>query len=55
MSNTQVSADEAPELSARYGVRSIPTLMLFRKGEPVAQIVGAQSSESLKRWLAPHL
>lgn len=50
----KLNVDEASELAARLGVRSIPTLILFRNGEPVAQTVGAQSDEALRAWIQQH-
>lgn len=44
---------EAP-LSVRYNIRSIPTLMLFHKGNVVAQRAGAVSAEALRQWLHQH-
>lgn len=51
----KLNVDEAPEIAARFGVRSIPTLVLFQNGQPVKQLVGAQSAEAMKAWLAPAL
>lgn len=39
----------------RYGVMSFPTLLLFRDGEPVKQIIGARPKSALMRELAPFL
>ncbi len=43
----KVNVDEAQELAGRFHIMSIPTLMLFKKGEPVTQWVGAQGKEAL--------
>jgi len=43
----KINVDESPELSARYGVRSIPTLLLIKGGEVGAQIVGMVSKKDL--------
>lgn len=51
----KVDTDAEQELAARYGVRSLPTLMVFRNGEAVAQVVGAQPLAALERLVAPHL
>lgn len=51
----KVNVDDAPELAARFGVRSIPALVLFQNGKPVATQVGVLPAEALNRWLAPHL
>ena len=37
----KVNADENPRVTAQYGVRGLPTLLLFKGGKPAAQIVGA--------------
>ncbi len=37
----KLNVDENPEIARRYGVKSIPTLILFRKGKPVRTMVGA--------------
>ncbi len=43
----KVNVDENPELAAQYAVFSIPTLLIFKDGKMVTQLVGAQSKESL--------
>jgi thioredoxin 1 len=47
----KVNIDEEQELSQRYGVMSIPTMILFRNGEPAAAAVGAQPKSALERSL----
>ena len=47
--------DEHPGLAARYGVRSVPTLVLFRRGAPVATWVGASPRRVLEERLRPYL
>jgi thioredoxin 1 len=47
----KVNIDEEQELSQRYGVMSIPTMILFRDGEPAAAAVGAQPKSALERSL----
>jgi thioredoxin 1 len=47
----KVNIDEEQGLSLRYGVMSIPTMILFREGEPAAAAVGAQPKASLERSL----
>ncbi|WP_372638345.1 thioredoxin [Cohnella sp.] len=44
----KVNVDEEPELASQFGVMSIPTLILFKDGQPVDKMVGLQSKESLK-------
>ncbi|MFI6600813.1 thioredoxin [Nonomuraea sp. NPDC050536] len=43
----KLNTDENPAIMARYGVMSIPTLILFENGEPVRQIVGAKPKRML--------
>ncbi len=43
----KVNVDEAGETAARFGVRSIPTLIVFRNGEKVEQFVGVQDEKAL--------
>jgi len=47
----KVNIDEEPELQQRYGILSIPTILLFRGGEPTAAAVGAQPKRMLERSL----
>ena len=48
----KVNMDENPELASQYGVRSIPTLLMFKGGEPVAIQVGAAPKEKLSSWIS---
>ena len=43
----KLNVDENPETAGKYGVMSIPTLIIFKGGEPVKQLVGVQSKEVL--------
>ncbi len=43
----KVNVDEEPELAMRYGVRSIPTLLLMKDGQVVQQLIGVQSEAKL--------
>ena len=47
----KLNTDEQPELAARFGIRSIPTLILFREGRELARQSGAVDAASLSRWL----
>ncbi|HEY6069074.1 MAG TPA: thioredoxin [Gaiellaceae bacterium] len=47
----KVNIDEQPALSQRYGVQSIPTMILFKGGEPAAAAIGAQPKPALERAL----
>ena len=43
----KVNVDEAPMLANRFGVRSIPMLLVMKGGKPVQQFVGVQDAETL--------
>ena len=43
----KVNIDDAPELAARFGVTAIPTLIVFKNGQPLRKLVGVQSKSAL--------
>ena len=47
----KVNTDEQPQLAGRFGIRSIPTLILFRQGRELARQSGALDATSLSQWL----
>ena len=47
----KINVDESPELAQVFGVMSIPTLISFKAGKPVAQIVGYRPKESILAML----
>ena len=47
----KVNMDENPQLAMQYGVRSIPTLLMFKGGEPSAVQVGAAPKAKLADWI----
>ncbi len=47
----KVNVDEQPDLAARYNVMSIPTLMVFKKGEPAKTSVGVSSKKDILSML----
>jgi thioredoxin 1 len=47
----KVNIDEEQGLSIKYGVMSIPTMILFKNGEPAAAAIGAQPKSALERTL----
>jgi len=47
----KVNIDEEPELAQRYGILSIPTIVLFKGGEPAAAAIGAQPKRMLEQSL----
>jgi thioredoxin 1 len=50
-----LNVDEEPACAGRYDVLSLPTLMLFAGGEPVARLTGAVKPTKIEAALAPHL
>jgi thioredoxin 1 len=48
---TKLNIDENPDAPAKYGVRGIPTMILFKDGAPAATKVGAAPKSHLKGWL----
>jgi thioredoxin 1 len=47
----KINIDEEQELATRYGVMSIPTMILFKDGEPTGAIIGAQPKSAIERAL----
>ena len=48
---TKLNIDENPDAPAQYGVRGIPTMILFKGGAPAATKVGAAPKSQLKSWI----
>ncbi|MGB7287586.1 MAG: thioredoxin [Salaquimonas sp.] len=48
---TKLNIDENPDLAAQFGVRSIPTLLIFKDGEPAGMQVGAKPKSALADWI----
>ncbi len=51
----KINVDENPETPARFGIQGIPTLILFKDGEPVERLVGAMPKDRLLSHIRPHL
>ena len=51
----KVNIDEQPELAGRYGIMSIPTIIVFKNGEIAEQVVGAVNRGKLKEMLDRHI
>ena len=51
----KVNVDDCPQLAQRYGVMSIPTLVVIKGGEMVAREVGARGQAAIEDMLTPHL
>jgi thioredoxin 1 len=47
----KLDVDDNPDVTTRYGVRSMPTLIVFKGGEPVAMQVGAAPKQRLADWI----
>ena len=47
----KVNADDNPTLAARFGVRSLPSVLLFKDGNPVDGFVGAQPENAVREFL----
>ncbi|MEO0635342.1 MAG: thioredoxin [Pseudomonadota bacterium] len=48
----KVNIDENPSIAEQYGVRSIPTLVMFKEGQPTSVQVGAKSKNDLSKWIS---
>jgi thioredoxin 1 len=55
LSLAKINIDDNPQVPSRYHVRSIPTLMLFKGGQPVATQVGAVSKAQLQAFIEANL
>ena len=55
MKMTKVNVDDVPDLAGQFNVMSIPTLLIFKNGQAVDQIVGAMPKDRLLAKLTPHL
>lgn len=51
----KLNIDDNPDTAPKYGIRSIPTLLLFRNGEVIATKIGALSKGQLKEFLNANL
>ena len=55
LSVVKLNIDENPEVTRRYGVMSIPTLIMFVAGEEKARIVGARGKDAVLKEIDPHI
>lgn len=51
----KLNVDDAPAISARFGVQGIPLLVVIRDGSEADRLVGAAPLQQLQAWLEPHL
>jgi thioredoxin len=52
---TKLDVDHNPQTSMKFGVQSIPTLILFKDGEPIERIIGYMPKERLLQKIKPHI
>lgn len=52
---TKANLDDAPEAATRYGIRTIPNLVLFKGGEEVARFSRAAPKSQIKAWIEGNL
>jgi thioredoxin 1 len=50
----KLNIDDYPETAMRYGVMSIPTLIVFTHGREAARVIGARAKEAILREIGPH-
>jgi thioredoxin 1 len=50
----KLNVDDVPSVAEKYGIMSIPTLMLFKGGEVVERVVGLMPQASLEKKFEPH-
>ncbi len=51
----KVNIEDSPETPAKFHVRGIPTLMIFKEGQVVATKVGAMTKTKLSEWVSEHV
>ena len=51
----KVNVDDNPEVTRKYGVMSIPSLILFKDGQEAARVVGARGKDAILKEIDPHL
>lgn len=51
----KVNVDENPASSSQYGIRSIPTLLIFKNGKPVDQVIGGVPKSQLEEVMKRHM
>ncbi|USE80178.1 thioredoxin TrxC [Cupriavidus gilardii] len=51
----KVNTEAEPQLAAQFGIRSIPTLVLFRGGREIARQAGAMGAQDIVRWVSAQL
>jgi thioredoxin 2 len=51
----KLNTETAPQVAARFGIQSIPTLVVFRQGREVARQPGAMSLPQIEQWVRAHV
>jgi thioredoxin 1 len=51
----KLNIDESPEVPSQLGIRSIPTMMVFKNGEVVASKVGVHTKAAIEEWVKPFI
>ena len=51
----KVNVDDNPEVTRKYGVMSIPSLILFKGGKETARVVGARGKDAILKEIDPHI
>ncbi len=51
----KVNVDSSPKTSQKYGINLIPTVILFKKGEPVSEFTGLKPEAEISEWLEKQL
>ncbi len=51
----KVNVDENPELASKYKISSIPTMVVFKDGQPIDKIIGALPKNTIKESIDKHL
>jgi thioredoxin 1 len=47
----KLNVDENPQTTAKYGIQSIPTLMIFKNGQMASRQIGAAAKQKLEQWI----
>ena len=47
----KINIDENPNIPNKYGIQSIPTMIIFKKGEPISTKIGAAIKSEVKTWI----
>ena len=55
MTIARLNVDESPQSASKYGISAIPTMLLFKEGKPVSQLVGFRPKPELKKALDENL